>query len=78
MSAICDTCLGWIYRELMKENLIFFIDELRVLNLRLCPPLCGCDHSVIIFDYKIAPLYMKNSKVMYIYEKQMKLTFLEF
>ena len=54
-------------------DLIFSNDESRVSNLRLCPPLCGSDHSEIIFDYKIAPLYMKNSKVMYICTKRTKI-----
>ena len=27
------------------------------------------DHSVIIFEYKVVPLYVKDSKVMYMYNK---------
>ena len=50
-------------------DFVFSNDESRVSNLRLCPPLCGSDHSVIIFDYKVIPLYVKHFKVMYMYNK---------
>ena len=49
-------------------DLIFSKDESLVCNLRLNPPLHASDHKVLIFEYR-APLYVKQSNIVYLYNK---------
>ena len=50
-------------------DLILSNDASLVSNLSFNSPLCGSDHSVLSFNFKVVPLYLKHSKVLYMYDK---------